>query len=148
MNVYPPCCIALQQGGILLQYDLLFGNCISGNVYVSELGLYYKISVICSLPKEGIYKAVAVTDRGRVPVGVLTPQNDQFAVEKKISKKVLCDEIVMFEAVNIAKNTFLTIPLNPEVQFPDLEKLDSARLVFAEGIAMLEIQDLFCDLTR
>lgn len=102
-----------------------------GSVKVAKEGLYYRICCRCYLPEAGIFRLVAVTEAGRVDLGILAPVEDFFCLQKRIPCKIMGEKLPEFHLVAGGQGNF--IPVYPEEPFRYISRLKDSFLEIRGG---------------
>ena len=139
MNRIPPYRIELRQGGIVLQYDVRWHERTVGRVEVIAKGLYCHI--LCRCQKlNGIFRLLAQTENGDIPIGILCPGEGGFLLERAIPmRKIDCDRLSFILAEKNENTEFY--PIDPNKPCPIIERLEEARFAVRNGIPGLILRD-------
>lgn len=77
-------------------YELMLGGQTVGTVQVIRQGLYHQFSCRCKLSGDVMFRLVLVQDDKEVDLGILTPMEDRFGVNTRISAKRLGEGLMRF----------------------------------------------------
>lgn len=105
-----------------------------GTVTVEKQGLYYHFSCRCRLSGEVMYRLVAVTEEGKVDLGVCVPMDGVFGVEKRIPCKRVGTGRPEFQL--LPKHEGMQgrfVPIYPEEPFAYMTKLKDSFLAVRSG---------------
>lgn len=75
-----------------MQYPLYIYGEDAGTLDISQEGLYLNFSARCKDPKDGIYRAFAVFEGKRLPLGVLAPNGNLITVSKTYPLREIDDD--------------------------------------------------------
>ena len=121
-------------------YDILLDAVPVGKAEVQTEGLYYKFFCNCTLPDSGIYRVAVSDGNATKDLGICVPTGSRFALTARIPAKYLKGERLTFTLIpnNTAKRR-TEIPVATGRPFEQLEKLETARLSFANGQPVIVI---------
>ena len=115
-------------------YDVMFGSTKMGAVTVRRQGLYWQFSCRCRVSGEVMLELWISVNGERHNLGVLTPYEAVFGLEKKLAAKVLGQGRPAFSLrPRHARTEELFIPLRPEEPMQYLDRLECAYLAQREG---------------
>ena len=109
-------------------YSLTKGQ---GSVKVTREGLYYRINCRCHIPEAGFFRLVAVTQGGRVDLGILAPSEDCFCLQRRIPCKQLGEKPPEFHLIPGNQSNF--IPVYPDEPFRYIRRLKDSFLEVRGG---------------
>ena len=115
-------------------YQIGQGGSSQGTVTVEKQGLYYHFSCRCRLSGEVMYRLVAVTEEGKVDLGVCVPMDGVFGVEKRIPCKRVGTGRPEFQL--LPKHEGMQgrfVPIYPEEPFAYMTKLKDSFLAVRSG---------------
>ena len=136
MNGNPPCCIQLQQGGILLfrKYEVCLNSQIVGSADVEKRGLYYHIICKCNLPNSGVYRVSVQSETMETDLGICVPMGNFFGLETNVPVKKMGEGKLVFQIASQRQDTAEPmIPIDPQKPFIHIDKLQKARLIQRDG---------------
>ena len=104
-----------------------------GTVRVSREGLYYRFS--CRYADRGgeIQRLVAVTNHGRLDLGICVPMEGGFGVDKRLSCAQAGDGVPKFYLVSAATAGGIFVPVYPHEPFAYISKLKGSFLEIRDG---------------
>jgi len=123
-------------------YVLSFGGRAVGKVEVARQGLYYCFSCRCRLSGDIVCRVVAVWCGKRESLGVLTPEEEGFALKARLPVKRFGEEEPEFLVIpNRTVTAGKYVPIRPEAPFAYIERLKEAFLVRQNGGLSVRIPD-------
>ena len=102
-----------------------------GSVKVTKEGLYYRICCRCQLSEKGMFRLVAVTEAGRVDLGILAPVGEFFCLQKRIPCKQMGEIPPQFHLISGDRGNF--VPVYPEEPFRYISRLKDSFLEIRGG---------------
>ena len=134
MNGSPPCCIALQQGGVVLsQYDVFRDGQVVGKVTLTVQGLYYRISCRCTTC-DGIVRLVDRCSNGTVEIGVCAPVGERLGIDRCVPIKLLGQGPHAFSLTARKKDGAVFCRISGEEPCGFLQKLERVRFARENGV--------------
>ena len=115
-------------------YEVTCGKTVVGKVQLVQQGLYYHVTCRCHLPDEQVYRLYTVQDGCRENIGVVIPEGDGGALNKKIPAKKLTPQNLCF--ILSAGETSVSgkfVPVSPEEPFLYIDRLKTAFLQSDHG---------------
>lgn len=70
------------------KFPLIYAGRSAGELKVEQEGLYTRFSAVCRLPKEGVWCAWVVGERGELRVGVLEPCGLEATISRRFSNRL------------------------------------------------------------
>ncbi len=124
------------------RYSVLLNNADVGIVQIERQGLYYSIVCRCAPISQGIYKLIVTNGEDRIDLGILTPKDGFFVVNKRIPIKNLGAGELSFYIVAHSDNVSRSgcfVPVEIDKPFPRLQDIDRARFTCVNGVPGLLI---------
>ena len=113
-------------GGMIL-YKILWNEQPIGTADVIKEGLYYKFSCICKPVQAGVYKIIVFDGQKDIHLGICVPLGEVFVLNTKIASKHFNTEHFSFRLM-LKEEERTWIPVNNEIPFAYLDKLENTRL--------------------
>ena len=111
-------------------YEVWFGNRVTGSVRVQRQGLYYRFCCRCTLSGDVICRLRVQCGNADEDLGILVPMGDTFGTDTVLPVKRLGDGTLKFTLVpKNAAVSLLIAPVYPEEPFAYIERLKDAFLV-------------------
>ena len=115
-------------------YQVYYGREPVGKVEITRQGLYLRIICRCCLPGQQIYRLYAVSEKARMNLGVLLPNEDGGYLEKRIPARSLTDINIRFViSTGAGEGLGKFIPLSPEEPFAYIDRLKDGFLDSENG---------------
>lgn len=117
-------------------YEVRFGNRSCGKVQVQRQGLYYRFLCRCRISGEVLCRLRVTCGDKQEELGILSPVEGGFGLEKKIPVKRLGNGLPVFQLYvkqEQAEGRF--VPITPEEPFAYISRLKDAYLVHRNGQA-------------
>lgn len=111
-----------------------------GSVSVTREGLYHRFSCRYTGSQGDIQRLVAITDHGRLDLGICVPVDGGFGVDKRIPRAKTGDGIPEFRLVKASAGNGIFVPVYPYEPFVYVSKLKGAFLEIRGGKAGIRIQ--------
>ena len=121
-------------------YSIFDNGTQVGTAEVTREGLYYLFRCSCAPRGEGIHRIVVNDGENQVDLGICVPDSGKFVLRTRIPVKRLTGDIFSF-SVAPEKKVSINIPVQSEMVFDQLDKLNAARLEVANGQPMVVIDE-------
>lgn len=121
-------------------YEVTLNNTVAGKVQLDREGLYYKIQCRCVVPSDVVYRLQAIWDQGRENIGVVVPDGDGFALNRRIPVKNLPDGAVFQLSSSVDERKGKFVPISPEEPFSYIDQLQNAFLEIQDGTIGIRLE--------
>lgn len=116
------------------EYDVLLGSGSVGQAWIVRSGLYLQISCRCRLSGEVMHRVVVSCGGKQENLGILSPENGEFALSTKIPAKRLPKGTPVFHAMPYRQqSTERFAAIYPEEPFSYLQRLKQSYLEVRNG---------------
>lgn len=113
-------------------FEIICNDKIVGTAEVEKEGLYYRIQCVCTPPNMEIHRIYVSDGQRKRDLGICVPIGTNFALTTRIPTKYLNGENLRFFLV---QQNAGAIPVETDMEFYDLDKLETARLQVTNGQA-------------
>ena len=117
-------------------YKIFMNQMQVGSARVERAGLYLRFFCECKLPDDDVYKIMVYNGNATVKLGICVPDNGKFVLHTRIPAKYIPGKSLSFI---VEKNNIIKVLLDGNSNVNYLDKLETARLQFADGQAFLVI---------
>lgn len=126
-------------------YDIFRGGEKIGKAEVRREGLYYRFLCCCDLTGEVMYRLTVKCGNKPENLGIPVPDGDSFRLSTRLPISRFSSDVPEFRAVpKHAPLGETWVPLNPEVPFDYIHRLENAVLERRNGeLGILTAQDQF-----
>lgn len=133
----------VQQGGVSLdKFDVTYHGNIVGSVCTTREGLYTRFQCTCHLPDNEIYRLLMTCGEGEQDLGVLIPDGQQFAVNKRLQNKYITNKEMAFQIIPSSRqNNEKVFSISSDKPFDHIPMLEYARLSKQNGSYQIMITD-------
>lgn len=109
-------------------YEVYLADKPAGKLLISREGLYYRLLCHCQVPEDAVYRLFAVTDYGRLNLGVVLPQENGCKLDRRIPVKELRTSSCFILSARSGGETGRFVPVYPEEPFSYISQLETAFL--------------------
>ncbi len=114
------------------EYDVTYLDRPVGTVKVTRDGLYYNIRCKCRICI-GVHKLYAESEKGRILIGALYPNDGFYEIDKRISAKTLGLDIQAFYVNPINEEQCNIYEISEDQPFIQLPQIENACLDLKKG---------------
>ena len=122
-------------------YDIYADTQVVGHAEVLKEGLYYRFVCKCTPPSEGIHRILVSDGNSTRDLGICVPVGEWFCLATRVPIKFLSEDKLEFSLVPKEKQA-LIVPVETNKPFPELDKLELARLQETDGKTVIVIDQL------
>ena len=108
-------------------YDIFYRNVKIGVAHTEELGLYTLFQCICQLPDEGLHRIYVQYGSACFDLGLCVPENNLFAIRKRIATKKLNKSIPQFYVSVETPECSEFVPIDAFKEFKCISRLLNGR---------------------
>lgn len=122
--------------------NILLCEKVIGYAQVTQCGLYLRFCCVCDLPAGSMYRIWITGAEETLNLGVLSPYNGRFILDKKIAANRIGHGEICLRALPVyQKVSARFIPLSADVPFQHIHQLHMAKFGWNDGIAGIYIDD-------
>lgn len=111
-------------------FEIVCNEKIVGTAEVEKEGLYYRIYCECTPPNKEIHRILVSDGQSKQDLGICVPVGSNFTLTTRIPAKYLNGENLHFFLI---QQNAEAIPVETDMEFQDLDKLETACLQITNG---------------
>lgn len=111
-------------------FEIVCNEKIVGTAEVEKEGLYYRIYCVCTPPNKEIHRILVDDGQCKRDLGICVPVGTNFVLTTRIPVKYINAENLQFTLI---QQNAEAMPISTDMEFQDLDKLETARLQVTNG---------------
>lgn len=121
-------------------YQITWNGSSVGNAELHKEGMFYRFLCRCRLPNKGLYRVIVTDGENKYDLGICVPEGNGYSCVARVPCNQLKGNNLSFALMGSEEKRGITIASGKP--FAHLDKLNAARLHFANGLPEIMINPI------